>query len=131
MSYTTSCSTTRKDLDKATFLFSINKFAQAKYNKENGQPLESETFSIGASKFSLRMFPSGEAEKDLGFVSLFLMNASEHNVTVEYTLSIGSMQYSYDARVMKPGIGTGHTHFIKVSDVGLNMKAKADVTPWS
>jgi hypothetical protein len=82
MSYTTSSTIFRKDLDKATLTFCIDNFVQAKNNMKNGQSLSSETFSMGASKFFLRIFPSGKEDKDQGFMSVFLINASEHKVTV-------------------------------------------------
>ena len=128
MSYTTSSSITRKDLDKATLIFSIDNFAQAKNDKKSGQGLKSETFSIGASKFFLKIHPSGEIDGDQGFVSVFLRNASEHKVTVDYIMSIGTKEYSCESRVMKPGMGVGYTQFMKVSEVGQNVKVTADVT---
>ena len=49
MSYTTSSSITRQDLDKASFSFSINKFPDAKRIKKAGEFIKSDTFSIMAS----------------------------------------------------------------------------------
>ena len=134
MSYTTSSSITRKDLDKATLIFSIKDFAQAIIDKNNSQDLRSEVFSIGAaplngaSKFFLRIYPSGAEDTDEGFVSVFLKNASEHNVTVDYILNVGNKEASYESIVIKPGKGWGRGQFIKMSEVCQDAEVKADVT---
>ena len=60
MSYTTSSLFFQKDLDTTPIIFCIDNFAHAKNNKKTGQSLNSETFSMGASMFYLRIYPSGK-----------------------------------------------------------------------
>ena len=60
MSYTTNSSNNWKDLDKTSFSFSINNFPDAKKSKKTGEKIESEIFSIMATKFIIGVYPSGE-----------------------------------------------------------------------
>ena len=108
MSCTTSSSITPKDVDKAILVLSINNFDKAMNTNKNGQELESNTFSIGASKFNIGIYPSGQKDKDKGFVSVFLNNISEHNVTVKYTMSVGNEEDIHIKSIMiRSGKGWG------------------------
>ena len=60
MSYTTNSSNNSQDLDTASFSFSINNFPDAKKSKKTGEKIESEIFSIMATKFIIGVYPSGE-----------------------------------------------------------------------
>ena len=106
MSYTTSSSITRQDLDKASFSFSINNFPDAKRTrKKTGEFIKSDTFSIMASKFNIAVYPSGGRDEDSGFVSVFLFSASDHTVTVDYTFTVGSKVQRGKSIEIKPKKG--------------------------
>ena len=127
MSCTTSSLITRKDVDKATLVFSINNFERAKHIKKVGQLLKSDSFIIGVSKFNLQIYPSGETEEDQGFVSVYLNNASEHSVTGKYTMIIGN-KVSQQSFELESDEVFGSAKFVKASEVGQNMKATVTVT---
>ena len=106
MSYTTNSSITRQDLNKASFSFSINNFPDAKRTKKKtGEFIKSDIFSIMASKFIIDVYPSGWSDEDSGFVSVFLHNVSDHTVTVNYTLTVGSEVSSGKSIEIKPKKG--------------------------
>ena len=129
MSYTTNSSITRQDLDKASFSFSINNFPDAKRTKKKtGEFIKSDIFSIMASKFIIDVYPSGWSDEDSGFVSVFLHNVSDHTVTVNYTLTVGSEVSSGKSIEIKPKKGNGFPQFIKISEVGQKMEVTAQVT---
>ena len=91
MSYTVSSSIIRHDLDKASFSFSVNNFLEAKSTMKTGEKIKSMDFSIGASKFNIVIWPNGDEDKNKEFTSVFLYNVSDHEVTIDYTISVGSL----------------------------------------
>ena len=126
MSYTTNSSINRQD--KASFSFSINNFPNAKQSKKTGEGIVSKIFSIMASRFAIVVYPNGERDEDSGFVSVFLHNVSDHTVTVDYTLTVGSKVLSEKSIKIESKEGGGWYQFIKTSEVGQNMEVTTDVT---
>ena len=132
MSYTTSSSITRLDLDKASFSFSINNLPEAKSITKTGEKIKSMDFSIGASEFSIGIYPNGDEDMndDDEFTSVFLYNDSDHDVTVDFTISIGSLVSKTweKSSVIKSTEGSGWDELIKKTALGQNIMVKAEVT---
>ena len=128
MSYTTNGSINRQGLDKATFSFSFSNFPDAKKSKKTGEKIESELFSSMASRFKIYVYPSGRRDEDSGFVSVFLHNVSDHTVTVDYTLTVGSKVRSGKSSEIDSKKGWGWHQFMKTSEVCQNMEVTVDVT---
>ena len=128
MPFTTNSSIIRQDQDKASFSFSINNFPDAKRTKKTGEKIESEIFSIMASRLNVSVYPSGRNDKDSGFVSVYLRNVSNHTVTVDYTLTVGNLVLDVKSRMIESKEGKGLPQFIKTSEVGQDMVVTAEVT---
>ena len=129
MSYTTSCSIVRHDLDKASFNFTINNFPKAKSIMKTGDEIQSIDFSIGGSKFYIGIHPNGDEHKNNEFLSVYIHNKSDHKVTVDYTFSIGRlMSSSAEDIIIKPHDGYGWGQFVKKNALPLNITVKVEVT---
>ena len=129
MSYTTSCSIVRHDLDKASFNFTINNFPKAMSIMKTGDEIQSIDFSIGGSKFYIGIHPNGDEHKNNEFLSVYIHNKSDHRVTVNYTISIGRlMSSSAEDIIIKPYDGYGWGQFVKKSALPLNITVKVEVT---
>ena len=125
----TSSSITRLGLDKASFSFSINNFTTAKSITKTGQEIRSMDFSIGASKFNIAIFPNGEDDEVDEFTSVFLNNESAHEVTMDYTISIGRFaSESEKLSCIESKGGRGWKRFVKKTALGQNITIVADIT---
>ena len=143
MSYTTSCSIVRHDLDKASFNFTINNFPKAKSIMKTGDEIQSIDFSIGGSKFYIGIYPNGDEHENNEFLSvynvqctmynvqctLYIHNKSDHRhkVTVDYTISIGRSS-SAEAIIIKPHNGYGWGQFVKKIALPFNITVKVEAT---
>ena len=78
-----------KSLNKTTIYFEISNFGEAKLRLEKGEYIRSEEVSVGRSAFFVDIFPCGVEDADVGKISAFLMNNSNHGVLVDISITLG------------------------------------------
>ena len=83
-----------------------------------GEKIRSKIISVGRSKFSLEVYPSGVKSAERGMISVFLQNESNHDVEVDYTITAGEAvsEYHKNTKIEKGG-GVGRRNFMKAKEV--------------
>ena len=60
----------------------IKEFSEVIHGFESGMFIKSDTFMVGSDSLSIRVYPKGSSRYYGGFVSVFLHNDEDHEITV-------------------------------------------------
>ena len=107
----------REDFNKAKLKLEIPNLLWA----GKGDRIGSKLFLVGRSKFTLSVYPSGNMSAEQGMLSVFLNNASNHDVVVDYTITAeGARAESVhiENEWIEKGCGRGRREIMKTSEVG-------------
>ena len=118
MAFNTSSWCVREDVNKAKLKLEIPNFSDVVANTTKGQEISSKQFDVGRSKFTLDISPNGDLGAEEGMFSAFLSNRSNHDVVVDYTISVeeGKVLSVKNEKIVK-GNGRGWGDFMKASEV--------------
>ena len=68
----------------------IQDFEREMNNCKPGDHVEATVFKVKENFFGIRVYPNGSSEAHMGYVSVFIMNMSDNEVTVsKFTISHG------------------------------------------
>ena len=73
------------DNNSLTYEILIHDFQKKIKSFKNGRDIHSKIFSIGESKFRIRIYPNGDSKQSKGSVSVYLHNLSDWKVKVKAT----------------------------------------------
>jgi len=129
MAYTSSTWVIHQDWDKASVTFEITDFAAAAAANKMGKPIVSKPFTIGTSRFTIRVYPSGENADAENQISVFLTNSDDHKVAVSCDIMVGGKKNSFASdREITGENSRGWRKFMERKDVGPNLTLVADIT---
>ena len=86
----------KEDFDEVKLKLEIPNFSYIMDNINNGDEISSKLFDIGRSEFSLRVFPNGNTVEEEGFLSAFLRNECNHDIVVDYIISVEEGESGFD-----------------------------------
>jgi len=117
--FETSTWSVQKDWDQAELFFEIPNFPAVRMNTISGQAVTSKQILIGRSRFSVRVYPSGQSisAAALGMVGVFLQNEGNHSVVVDYTAAAGEKIYPAQDTKIESQNAQGWTDFLNNLEV--------------
>ena len=128
MAFNTSSWSVKEEVNKAKLKLEIPNFSDVVGNTSKGQRVISKQFDVGGAKFALKIYPNGEEGAEEGMLSAFLGNESNHDVVVDFTISVeGGNKKSDESAKIKKGSSWGWMNFMRASEVGIDLKAKVGV----
>ena len=128
MAFNTSSWSVKEEVNKAKLRFEIPNFSDVVGNTTKGQDLGSKQFDVGGSKFALGIYPKGVQQAKKGMMSAFLRNESNHDVEVDFTISVeGGNAKSWENEKIEKNKGRGWKNFMRASEVGTDLKTIVEV----
>jgi len=90
MAFKTSSWSMKEEVNKAKLKLEIRNFSDVVSNTSVGQQISSKQFDVGRTKFGLNIYRNGNGrqEIEMGMVSAYLRNESNHDVVVDFTISV-------------------------------------------
>ena len=88
MAFNTSSWSVKEEVNKAKLKLVIPNFSEVLGNTSRGQGVISKQFDVGGTKFALEIYPKGYQGAEEGMLSAFLCNQSNHDVVVDFTISV-------------------------------------------
>ena len=125
--YTTRTGATHTGEDKATITFDVANFPAAVCTEPRGLRIQSNSVTIGGSRFAVLVYPSGSNCSAMGKVPVGLINTSEHKVCIGYSIKVGDEKYSSKYREMKESSSVC-LDLVDMRDVGWNLPVVVDIT---
>ena len=121
--------TVREEVKTVKMKLEIPNFSEIVVNATQGQGIKSKYFEVGGSKFVLEIFPNGDEQAEKGMLSVFLHNESNHDVLVDYTISVegGNTLSCENKKIYKEG-GKVWKDFMRASEVGTHLEMIAEVS---
>ena len=135
MAFNTSSWSVKEDANKAKLKLEIPNFSEVLGNTRKDQEIRSKQVAVGGSKFALSVCPKGwdgmgwkgykKAEE--GMLSAFLENESDHDVVVDYTISVegGNSFSAQNTKILKEA-GRGKWNLMRASEVGKDLNITVD-----
>ena len=121
----------KEESKKAKLKLVISNFSDVLTRK--GEKIRSKIISVGRSKFSLEVYPSGVKSAERGMISVFLQNESNHDVVVDYTITAGEAEFKFqnfqNSKIEKDG-GWGSRNFMKAKEVEAELNIQGDFFNW-
>jgi len=128
MAFKVSSWSMKEEVNKAKLKLEIPNFSDVVGNTSKGQRVISQQFDVGGAKFALKIYPNGQQGAEEGMLSAFLGNESNHDVVVDFTISVeGGNKKSDESAKIKKGSGWGWMNFMRASEVGIDLKATVGV----
>jgi len=137
MDFNTSSWSVKEDFNQAKLRLEIPNFSDVVGNTRKGQGIKSKLFDVGGSKFVLEIYPNGDLKAEEGMLSVFLNNESNHDVVVDYTISVDginreSREYEKIEKVtensrIEKGKGKGRRNFMSSSEIETDLKTTVEV----
>ena len=105
MAFNTSSWSVKEEVNKAKLKLEIPNFSDVVGNTSKGQRVISQQFDVGGAKFALKMYPNGQQGAEEGMLSAFLGNESNHDVVVDFTISVeGGKEKSAESAKIEKGM---------------------------
>ena len=103
----------RSSTIKATGKLVIKHFIEAMSACKPEKKYESDTFKVGDIPLAIRVYPDGQTEADRGYVSIYLRNMSDEDISVkcEFITDVETKDLDYTDTI-KAGKGFGYNHFL-------------------
>ena len=119
----------KEDFDEVKLKLEIPNFSYIMDNINDGDKISSKLFDIGRSEFTLRVFPNGNTVEEEGFLSAFLRNESNHDVVVDYIISVeeGESGFDVNSKIEKK-CGKGFGKLMKANEVGTDLNLTVEVS---
>ena len=128
MAFNTSSWSVKEEVNKAKLKLEIPHFSDVVGNTSKGQRVISQQFDVGGAKFALKIYPNGQQGAEEGMLSAFLCNESNHDVVVDFAISVeGGNKKSDESAKIKKGSSWGWMNFMRASEVGTDLKATVEV----
>ena len=128
MAFNTSSWCVREDVNKAKLKLEIPNFSKVVANTTKGQEINSKQFDVSGSKFALKIYPSGSQHAKKEMFSVFLHNGSNHDVVVDYTISVeGGVTFSWQNGKIKKKESMGWKDFMQACEVKSCLEIVVDV----
>jgi len=130
MAFNTSSWSVKEEVNKAKLKLVIPNFSEVLGNTSRGQGVISKQFDVGGTKFALEIYPKGYQGAEEGMLSAFLCNQSNHDVVVDFTISVegGNTKSAESAKIEKGcGWAWGWMNFMRASEVGTDLKTTVEV----
>ena len=122
MTLNTSSWSVKENFNKAKLKFVIPDFSDLVCNTRKGDGIKSKQCDVGGSKFALMIYPNGSRNAEEGMLSVFLHNESNHDVVVDYTISVeGGNRRSWENIRIEKCDGIGWKNFMRASEVGTGL----------
>ena len=127
MAFNTSSWSVKEDANKAKLKLEIPNFSEVLGNTRKDQEIRSKQVAVGGSKFALSVCPKGYKKAEEGMLSAFLENESDHDVVVDYTISVegGNSFSAQNTKILKKA-GRGKWNLMRASEVGKDLNITVD-----
>ena len=137
MAFNTSSRSVKEGVNKAKLKFEIPNFRDVVGKTRKGQVISSKQFDVGESKFALVIYPNGTQLAEKGMMSAYLRNESNHDVVVDFTISVegGNTESWKNGNILKiSGYNVyngynlkGRVNFMRSREVGTDLKITVEV----
>ena len=127
MAFNTSSWSVKEDANKAKLKLEIPNFSEVLGNTRKDQEIRSKQVAVGGSKFALSVCPKGYKKAEEGMLFAFLENESDHDVVVDYTISVegGNSMSAQNCKIAK-NTSMGWWNFMRASEVGKDLNITVD-----
>ena len=137
MAFNTSSRSVKEGVNKAKLKFEIPNFRDVVGKTRKGQAISSKQCDVGESKFALVIYPNGTQLAEKGMMSAYLRNESNHDVVVDFTISVegGNTESWKNGNILKiSGYNVyngynlkGRVNFMRSREVGTDLKITVEV----
>ena len=128
MALNTSSWSVKEGVNKTKLKLEVPNFSDVVGDTRKGQRIKSKQFDVGGSKFALKIYPNGSGDAEEGMLSAFLLNASNHDVVVDCTISVeGGREDSWENAKIEKGRKSGRRNFMRASEIGTDLETTVEV----